>query len=185
MTKYNNIPCYLYLGNVYFQVNDDGEIYYRSKVGLLLSEKELKNGLFFGSFLELSNYLVLVKWVDNFRKMHPLIEIKLIRQLPIVIIPESESFPTFKHRADFAIAVRWAKNSKPVIYVIESKGKITRDTMTILRLLEYFYKAISEKRYMMIFSTLPKKYPRNFPKDLLIATNATIYAQLFKLVRPA
>lgn len=184
MNKYRNKTLYLYKGVIYKKIEDDGDIFYKNATGRILSDEQRLESLFFDSVLECDTYRELMFWVANFKKQYPGVSIKLIRQFPIVLIPESDCFKAYKHKVDFAISIKWEGQINNTVYLIESKGVITKDSMLVLRLLELHYKGISDERYIMVFQKYPEKFPRQFPKELVKSTPLNLSRTLTKYIKP-
>lgn len=184
MSKYKNKSLYLYKGIPFYRTEDCGDTYYRSATGHILNEDQIKNSEFFDSFLESETYKYLKFWVDAFKKNNSTLSAALIRQFPVVLIPESKCFPAYKHRVDFAISIKWDGDTHNTVYLIEAKGIITKDSMLVLRLLELQYQGISEDRYIMVFQKYPEKFPRQFPKELIKSTLLGLISTLNKYIKP-
>jgi len=168
---------------IYREFEDNDDIYYKSELGKILSEDQKKDALFFSSFLECHTFQYLNFWVKTFQKEISDSSIRLVRQFPVVLIPESGCFPEYKHRVDFALIVK--KNDQPnnTVFLIESKGIITKDSMLVLRLLESNYRGISDGRYIMVFDKFPVKFPRQFPKELVKTTPLGLISTLNKYIK--
>ena len=182
MQKYSNIPCYLWQGHIYSQLFVHGAVAksstYQNESGQILYDSDRLNALFFSSILECQTWRILQTWVADFKLKFPQHPIQLIQQLQLVIIPKSKCFGEYKHKVDFALVVNWDSQEQQTIYCIEAKGSITRESLVILRLIEYFYKGLSQKRYLMVFSRLPKKFPREFPIDMPIVLAKELRSKL-------
>ena len=189
MNKYKNKTLYLHQGVTYFRIEDDGDIFYKSTTGKILSDQQKAESEYFDSLLEYETYKILKFWINKFREKNPQIETRLIRQFPVILIPKSRCFPEYKHKVDFGIVINWKHpDSKtawlPTVYLVESKGVITRDSMMILRLVESQYRGISGQRYFMVFSKFPVKYPRQFPAELIKSTPLNLLKTLDQFIKP-
>lgn len=183
MRKYRNKILYLYQGIIYTEFEDNGDIYYKSVAGKILTQEQKEDGLFFSSLLEFQTYKYLNFWVKTFQKEIPDFSIRLVRQFSVVLIPKSECFPEYKHKVDFALIVKKNNQENSIVYLIESKGIITKDSMLVLRLLEANYQGISDNRYIMVFNQLPEKFPREFPKELIKTTPLGLISTLNKYIK--
>ena len=184
MNKYRNKTLYLHQGTIYFRIEDDGDIFYKSTKGRILSDQQKAESEHFDSLFEYETYKMLKFWINKFREKNPQIEARLIRQFPVILIPKSRCFPEYKHKVDFGIVIRWDKEAHNTVYLVESKGVITKDSMMILRLLESQYGGISGQRYFMVFSKYPIKYPRQFPPELIKSTPLNLSRTLDKYIKP-
>jgi len=183
MRKYRNKILYLYQGMIYLEFEDNGDTYYKSNVGKILTQDQKEDALFFSSLLECQTYQYLNFWTKTFQKEMSGFSIKLVRQFPVVLIPESKCFPEYKHKVDFALIVRKNGQENNTVYLIESKGIITKDSMLVLRLLEANYQGISDSRYIMVFDKFPVKYPRQFPMGLIKTTPLGLISTLNKYIK--
>ena len=183
--KYKNIPVYYFGAETYIQKKQAGELCYISDNGRSLLETEKDRALYFSSLLELLTYKKLHAWVWNFKLNFPVYSTKLITQYPVILIPKNKCFPEFKHKVDFAIAIKHRTLDQPLnVFLIESKGIITQNSMLILRLIEGQYQAISQEKYVLVFGRYPDKFPRNFPDKILKTTPLNLSKLLDKLINP-
>lgn len=169
------------MGGVYLAQADNVSTNYVSyrnlKTKRLLLDSERADAIFFGSILEFKAWEQLDKAINSLSARYSDYKFVLRRQVPVPVFESNKAFPKpMLHKIDFAlefykVAATGLSNYCPyrIIY-IEAKGMITKDSLWIMRALEDKYQWLSRQDYLMVFDSIPAKFPRGYPRVISLET---------------